>query len=105
MPEIKYMLHSAEDRKGMRTNRTINDGMVGSVVSRADTMKQYKKSENKWKKNLKALNNQIKIIYSISNKYGSRREIKNIKKIWAKYSKNGCHYSSGSSSDYVYSNY
>ena len=82
MPEIKYMLHSAEDRKGMRTNRTINDGMGGSVVSRDDTMKQYKKSEKKWKKNLKALNNQSKIIYSIYNKYVLRHKIKNIKTIW-----------------------
>ena len=84
----------------MHTNRTINDEMGGYVVSRADTMKQYKKSENKWKKQ-----NQNKIIYNISNKFGSRRKFKNIKKIWAKDSKKDCHYSSGSSGDYLYSNY
>ena len=99
------MLHSAEGLRGMRTNRTINNGMGGSVVSRADTMKHYKKSEKKWRKDLKALKNQSKIIYSISNKYGLRCEIKNIKKIWAKDSKKFRHYSSGSSSDYLYSNY
>ena len=72
--------------------------------NRSDTMKQYKKSEKKLNKELKSLNNQNKIIYSITNKYGSRREIKNIKKIWVKYSKKGRHYSSGSSGDYLDSN-
>ena len=38
------MLHRVEDCTGMRTNLTIKDGMGGYVGSRADTMKQYKKS-------------------------------------------------------------
>ena len=91
MPE--YMLHSAKGWRGMRTNQTINDGIGGYVVSRADTMNQYKKSEKKWKKDLKALNNQKKIINNISNKSGSCREVNNIKKIWEKYSTKGRHYS------------
>ena len=44
-------------------------------------MKQYNKSESKWKKDLKALNKQNKMLFSISKKSGLRREIKNIKKI------------------------
>ena len=44
MLEKKYMSHSAEDCTCMRTNRTIKDGMGGSVGSRYDTVKQYKKS-------------------------------------------------------------
>ena len=51
------------------------------MVIRTNYVQQYKKSENKWKKELKALKKQNKILYSISNKYGSRREIKKIKKI------------------------
>ena len=53
MPERKYMFHSAKDCTVMHTNRTIKDGMGGSVGSRANTVKQYKKSENKWRKELK----------------------------------------------------
>ena len=65
----------------MYTNRIIKDGMGGYVVSREDTVKQYKKSGNKWKKELKALKKQDTMIYSIANKPGSRHEIKNINKI------------------------
>ena len=63
----------------MRTNRTIKDGMVGSVGSRNVTLKQYKKSENKCKKELKSLKKQNKILYSITKKSVSRREIKKIR--------------------------
>ena len=65
--------------------------------SRDDNVKQHKKSENKWKKGLKYLKKQNKMLYSIAKKSSSRREIK---KIWGKASKKGCHYSSDSSSDY-----
>ena len=95
IPERKYMLHSYKDCTVMHTNRTIKDGMGGSVGSRTDTVKQYKKSENKWKKDLKYLNNQNKMLYSIAKKSGSHREIKNIKNIRAKASKED----SNSSSD------
>ena len=44
MPDRKYMYHSAGDFTGVRTNRNIKDVMEGSIGSRADTMKQYKKS-------------------------------------------------------------
>ena len=65
----------------MRTNRTIKDGMGGYVTIRDNTVKQYNKSENKWKKELKALKNQKKMLYSIVNNYRSRIEIININKI------------------------
>ena len=57
-------------------------------------MKQYKKSE-KWKKDLKALKKQNKMLYRIPKKSGLRCETKNIKNIRAKASKKG----SDSSSD------
>ena len=70
--ERNYMSHSGEDFTCMLTNRTIYDGMGGSVGSRANTVKQYKKSE-KWKKELKSLRKQNKMLYTIVNKSGSRR--------------------------------
>ena len=65
---------------------------MGSLT---DAVKQYKKYENKWKKELKYLKNQNKMLYIIANKSGWRREIKKINKILSKASKNG----SDSSSD------
>ena len=50
----------------------------------------------KWKKELKSLKNQNKIIYSIADKFGLRRELKNIKNIKYKASKKR----SNSSSNY-----
>ena len=63
--------------------------------SRADTVKQYKKSENKRKKEMKYIKKQNNMIYSIANTSGSRRETKKIKKIREKATKKG----SNSSSD------
>ena len=65
----------------MCDNFTIKDGMGGYVGSRTDTVNQYKKSENKWKKDLKALNNQKNMLYSIAKKSGSRHGIKKTNKI------------------------
>ena len=79
----------------MRTNRSINDGMGGPVRSRTDAVKQYNKSEKKWKKDLKYLKKKNKMLYSIAKKSGSRCEIKNTKKIRSTASKK----SSNSSSD------
>ena len=68
----------------------------------ADTVKKYKTSEKKWKKDLKYIKKQNKIICSISKKSGSRREIKDINNIQEKYSKKGHQSSSSSSSDNSY---
>ena len=95
MPEKNYISHSDEDCTGVRTNRKIKDGIGGSVGSMTDTVKQYKKSKNKCNKEVKAINKQNKMLYSSTKKYISRREIKKIKNIRAKYSKKG----SNSSSD------
>ena len=78
------MLHSAKDCTGMSTNWTIKDGIGGYMGSRADTVKQYKKSENKRKKEMKYIKKQNNMIYSIANTSGSRRETKKIKNIWEK---------------------
>ena len=54
MPERKYTLNSAEYFTGVCTKRSVKCGMGGSVGSRTDTVKQYKKSK-KCKKELKDL--------------------------------------------------
>ena len=50
MTEWKYMSHSAKSYTGLLTNQAIKDEMGGSVGSRADTVKYYKKSEKKGRK-------------------------------------------------------
>ena len=76
------MLHSAEDCFVKRTNQnTIKDGLGGPMGSRDEAVKQYKKSESKNKKEIKTLKKQNKMLFSIAKKSGSRRELKNIKKI------------------------
>ena len=55
IPERKYMSHSTADCTGQRTNWTVKDVIGVSVGSRYYTVKQYKKSEKKLKKELKAL--------------------------------------------------
>ena len=77
MPEKKYMLHSSENCFGKRYNQQyIKDVLGGGLGNRANTLKQYKNSEHKLKKELKALKNQNKMLYSIAKNFGSRRELK-----------------------------
>ena len=81
------MTHSAEDCVGMCTNRTIKNGMGGSLVSIDNIVNHYKKYEHKGKKDLKALKKQNNMLYIIAKKYGLCHELNNIKKIKAKASK------------------
>ena len=55
MSERKYTSHIAKDCIFVHTNRSIKYRMGEPVGSRAYALKQYKKSENKRKKELKAL--------------------------------------------------
>ena len=88
MPEKNYMSHSAEECFGNRTNQqTIKDGLGVHIGGRYEAEKQYTDPESKWNKGLKYLKKQNKMLYSISNKFGSRCELKNIKNIRAKYTK------------------
>ena len=99
--DFKYASHSSEDCTGMRTKRPIKDGMGGPIGSRSYAVQQHNKSENKRKKYLKALSKKNKMLYIIAKKYGSRREIKNIKKTREK----SCKKTSVSSSEDWDSNY
>ena len=62
MPERKYASHSDEDCTGVRTKRSIKYGMGGTIGIRTNAVQQHKNSE-KWKKDLKALKNQNKMLY------------------------------------------
>ena len=45
MTERKYTSYNAKYCTGVRTNRSIKDGMGGPTGSRTDAVKQYKKSK------------------------------------------------------------
>ena len=57
MPERKYMSHSTKDCTVMRTKRPIKDRIGGPSGISNHAVQQHKKSENKWKTELKALKN------------------------------------------------
>ena len=106
IPDQKYMLHSADNLFGkLSDHNSVKDGQVGPMGISYEAMKQWKKSENKWKKDLKAIKKQNNIIYSIAKNNGSRREIKKIQKTKAKAYNKRRYYSSDSFSDKSDSNY
>ena len=84
MPEQKYMSRCEEDCTGIGTNQNIKGRMGESVGSRDNTVKQFKNSENKWKKQMKPLKKQNNMLYRITKNSGSRHEINNIKKVQEK---------------------
>ena len=60
------MSHSSEDCFGKCSyQKFIMDGLEGPLCSRADAVKQYNKSEQKWKKDMKALKKQNKIFIAL----------------------------------------
>ena len=82
------MSYRSEDYFGKRyEQKSIKDGLGVPLGSRSDDVKHYMNSENKWKKEVKDLKKQNKIIYIFSKKFCSRLELENIKKIRAKASK------------------
>ena len=98
------MPHSVEKCFGKRSDhKSVKRGLGVPLRIRAEAVKQFNKSKNKLKKDLKALKKQNKTIYSISKKSGSRCELKRIKKIKAKASKKRCDSIINYSSDTSYS--
>ena len=53
--------------------------MGGTLGNRTDAVKHYKKSEQKWKMELKDLNKQNNMLFSMSKKPGLYCDIKNIR--------------------------
>ena len=71
MPEQKYMSHSSENCFGKHSGQhSIRDVLVGALGNRYTAVKQYKKYKNKWKREMKALKKQNKMIYIITKKSG-----------------------------------
>ena len=61
MPERKYKLYSSENCFGCRSDhKSIKEGLVGILINRNNAVKQYQKSENKWKREMKPLKKQKK---------------------------------------------
>ena len=97
MSDQKYMLHSTEYCFGnISYQKFIRDILGGTMVIMSESVKQYKKSKNQWREQLKALKKQNKMLYILANNSGSRREIEKIK---AKASKKRRNDSSDSSSN------
>ena len=53
----------------------IKNGLGGALGNRADAVNQYKNSEHKWKKELKDIKKQNKIMYRIAKKSSLRHEL------------------------------
>ena len=99
MPEQKYILYNFENCFGKRSDKQfVKKGLGGYLGNRADAIKHYKKSEHKWRKELKALKKQNEMLYRISNNSGSRHKLKRIKNIKAKACRKRSYYRSNSSS-------
>ena len=97
MPDRKYKSHISRNWFGKISDQQyVKDGLGGALVNKADSIKHYKKSEQKWKMYLRSLKKQNKMIFSMAKKSGSRRYIKEIK---VKSSKKCSYYSSNISSN------
>ena len=95
IPERKCKSLSSENGFGKRSDQQSGkDGLFGPLGNRSDSVNYYKKSKHKQKRELKSLNKQNKMIFSMAKKSGLRREIKNIK---GKYSEKRSYSSSDSS--------
>ena len=83
IPEHKYTSHSTKYFTGLRNKFSIKDGIGGPIGIRTHDLQQHKKYKNKWRKELKSLKKQNKMLYIIAKKSGSLREINKINNIRA----------------------
>ena len=101
------MLNRPKNCFGKRSDKkSIKGGLGRALSNRADSVKFYKKSEQKCKNDMKSLKKHNKTIYTIANKSGSSCEMNKTKNIKAKASNKRIHYSSNSlirNSDYSFS--
>ena len=81
-------MHSFKNHFGESSDHAyIKDVLGGSLGNRADTVNHYHKTEEKWKRGLKCLKKNNKMLFSMSKHSGSRRGLKKINKIKAKSSR------------------
>ena len=82
MHERKYKSHTSENIFGHGSDQeSIKEGLGGSLGNRNSAVKQFHKSEKKWKRELKSLKKQKKMLYIMENIYRTHREMKKIKNI------------------------
>ena len=94
-----YMSHRSENCFVKSSDQQSIKDRLGKYQGNRDyAVNHYKNSEHKWKKKMKALKKQNKILYRIAKKSVSRNELKKIKNIKAKASKMHRYYISDSSS-------
>ena len=76
----------------------MNKGLGGNLGNRDAAVKQFNTAGKKWKRDLKSLKRQNKILYSMVKHTGFHRELKKIKSIRDKIAKNNDSYSRNRSS-------
>ena len=103
IPERKYKSHSSEHYFGERSKQeSIRYSLVGSLGNRNNAVKQLQKYKNKWRRELKSLKKQNKIIFSMTKRSGSHHELNKINNIFSnapKKNESSNNSSSGSDSD------
>ena len=88
MPERKYKYHISGNLFGKRSNQAyFRDELVGTLCNSYDVVKHYQKTEKNWKRELKYLKKQKKMLYIMENNYGARSDLKKINKLNNKASK------------------
>ena len=71
MPDQNYMSHRSENWFLKRSyQQSIREVLGVDLCNSNDAVKHYKKSELKWKKELKSLKNKNKILFSIAKNSG-----------------------------------
>ena len=88
MTEIKWKPHSSNNCFEKRSNQaSANDVLGGDLGKRANSVKNYQKSEKKWKTDLEYIKKHNKMLFSMAKRLGLLRKPKTIKNIHYKASK------------------
>ena len=105
IPERKYKSHSSENYFGKGSKHKSNRNILGgSLGNRNEAVKKFQKYAKKWRRELKSLKKQNKIIFRMTKRSGSHHELKKIKNIRSKAPMNNeSSNNSSSSSDSDYS--
>ena len=102
IPDHKYKSNRSEKCFGRRYDQEYTkEGLRGSLNNRSTAVKKCHKYEKKWRRYMKDIKKQNKMLFRMAKHSGSHCELKNIKKIYAKaLEKNDSSCSSSSRSDY-----
>ena len=85
IPDRKFMCHSSEQCFGFFNKKdNIQNNIRGSLGKQDGDVKKFYKAKKNWKRQLRSLENQNKVLYSMINNLGSRKELHNINHISTK---------------------